>query len=430
MSDFQIKQEWIERSLGKFAPALDATLCDIEIYLDSKNITEFAENRYSSESAICVPAYDLAEWLAENWWPLIWEPRKTEDGQEDQDYVARHSLSSASRGFALPDLRITPNGEFVNLFASPHSVSFADVKFVNRASKLLPRGQVAFEFKNFLERTNARLLEKQITGTDFQEAWDSIVTTDPEEEEYCRYMGALGLSPYAENEMIDTALLDAAKHLDSHVLMDLCLASNESDFQRNVHVAKTAVASAEQNEVLDISPITAMPIPAEKLTTPAYRRGVQAARKIRSNLGIQDTDPRGGDKLFEIIHLQTTQSCLSNGCDENTVTGAAIRDGHRAQVALLQDNEKQRRFAAARSVYAMWTSKRQEKRLLTQAVTRAQQASRAFAAEMMAPIDLIRTRVRDRILYQSEIRNLSEELYIGADVIAKQAVNNGFSIRN
>lgn len=243
-------------------------------------------------------------------------------------------------------------------------------------------------------------------------------------------MGALGLSPYAESVAIDAILFDAADHLDNYLLMDLCLASDEFDFQRNVTVAKAAVASAEQSEVIDISPITAMPIPAEKLTTPAYRRGVQAARKIRSNLGIRDTDPRGGDKLFETIHLQTTQTGALNGGDENTVTGAAIRDGQSAQIALLQDNERQRRFAAARSVYAMWTSKRQEKRLLTQAVTRTQQASRAFAAEMMAPIDLIKTRIRNRILYQSEIRNLSEELYVGADVIAKQAVNNGYSIRN
>src|SRR5262245_53839972 len=39
----------------------------------------------------CNPVYFLAEWIAENWWPLLWEPRKSEEVPDDAAFLARHS---------------------------------------------------------------------------------------------------------------------------------------------------------------------------------------------------------------------------------------------------------------------------------------------------------------------------------------------------
>jgi hypothetical protein len=65
---------------------------------------------------------------------------------------------------------------------------------------------------------------------------------------------------------------------------------------------------------------------------------------------------------------------------------------------------------------------------LTSAVTRDQQASRAFAAELTAPFAFLRAKAKHSKLKQDQVIDLSAELDIGSDVVSKQALNNGLQV--
>jgi hypothetical protein len=54
-------------------------------------------------------------------------------------------------------------------------------------------------------------------------------------------------------------------------------------------------------------------------------------------------------------------------------------------------------------------------------VTRDQQANRAFAAELTAPVSFHRKHARRSKLTQDQVFDLAAELEIGADVVSKQA---------
>jgi len=170
-----------------------------------------------------------------------------------------------------------------------------------------------------------------------------------------------------------------------------------------------------------------LPVPVDNLADPAWQHGVNAAKRLRTKLGIGDTDPNGATCVFERLGLDTGQFGI-HFADGVSLTGAVSRFDGEAQVTLLQPAKPQRRFAAARAVFSAWTAETQEKRFLTSAVIRDQQASRAFAAELTAPLSLLRGRARRSKLSQDQVFDLAAELQIGADVISKQALNNGLQV--
>jgi hypothetical protein len=126
---------------------------------------------------------------------------------------------------------------------------------------------------------------------------------------------------------------------------------------------------------------------------------------------------------------QTGTALYNDDGSGATITGAMVKDGSVARIGLVQRRRTQRRFAAARGAYLAWsTPEKHDSRLITQAVTRDQQESRAFAAEMMAPIDFIVSRKSRFGFNPDAIDALAEELVIGADVIRHQVSNKGLSI--
>ncbi len=131
--------------------------------------------------------------------------------------------------------------------------------------------------------------------------------------------------------------------------------------------------------------------------------------------------------MFERLALDP-MSASSAASNDPSLTGAIARQGNEARFAFLQAVPVHRRFAAARGIFAAWTAAPAESRFLTSAVTRDQQANRAFAAELTAPIAFLRKNARRSKLKQDQVFDLAAELNIGADVVSKQALNNGLQV--
>ena len=111
------------------------------------------------------------------------------------------------------------------------------------------------------------------------------------------------------------------------------------------------------------------------------------------------------------------------------IVGVVMRDEQDLQIGLLQRLEVKRRFAAARAAYLGWVAQqRKQQRLMTMAVTRDQQASRAFAAELTAPLAYIRGNLRKGVMSAEKLFELAGTLNVGADVVRKQALNNGLQV--
>lgn len=410
---------------------LDRTLGRIVMTIGDKIITKHRYYDETESDYLEIPAYFLAEWIAENWWPLLWEPRKSEDVGDDPDFLDRHCILAAQHGFALPRLLIVPFGRNIRVSATARDVQIADVRFLKGGEGILSRQEVESDLKKFVTKVVLRLRDKQATKTALQDLWELIEGTAPEEALFCQLMGALGMSPYVSNPAIEDVLESAHAKLGERLLMDLCLACTPEDFSTEAEKAKETVAAIESVSNSTLAPLSAIPLPADSISLPAWRRGVNAAKRVRQKLNISDTDAHGADRLFELLRLNTGKAFNGINAHRETpiIVGLMERNDQDARIALLQENEQQRRFAAARGVYAAWSSEQQrESRLLTPAVTRGQQANRAFAAELMAPYAYIRSQAKSSKISQDRIVDLASNLNIGADVVRKNAQNNGLLV--
>jgi hypothetical protein len=432
MSTFVIRRSWLPR---KGSSEVEVTMCRLQFFLNDQNVSEYRGEHEDGEF-LEIPAYFIAEWIAENWWPLLWEPRKSEDAGDDADFLARHSLLTAQHGFALPKLLIVPAGKAVHITASARDVQFADIRFHKSASTWLLRNDVESQLRHFAQEVATRISGSSISNTDLQEAWSLIEHTTDDELPFCRFMGALGLSPYIPNGEVEEVLDRVLPVLGERLTMDLCLASVPQEIDTAAQAAELALAGARSAPESTLEPLAAIAVPSDNASVPAWRRGVEAAKRVRTRLGIKETDPNGASKFFEKLNIDpnattkdTVQPGNMVGAITGNVVGAVTRESQTLRVALLQQAFHQRRFAAARAAYTAWTSEHKESRLLTLAVTRTQQANRAFAAELTAPVAYLRAHAENSSkLSQDLVFELAANLHIGADVVQKQALNNGLQI--
>ncbi|CAN7371604.1 hypothetical protein LJR220_003311 [Bradyrhizobium sp. LjRoot220] len=424
MSEFEISADWIAQEGRNEA---DATLSEMLIVVDDRIVSEFADRKGAVSKKLQIPAYFLAEWMAENWWPLLWEPRKSEDEGDDSEFLSRHSFLTAQHGFALPKLSIVALGKSLDITASARDATLAGVRFKNRAQIACGRELVEGTIRGFVQSVVDRLEERRVRDTSLQDLWKLINETDEEEAQFCRFAGALGLSPYDIDDRIAGLLEQLLPQFGERLLMDLCLASPAAQFPVVAAIAEQAMEITRGAASSTLSPIESVLLPKENLSLPAWRRGIQAAELLRRRLGISDLDTKGASRIFDLFKIDTkVQTRTNHTYDEVVVTGAVVRNENEMKVGLLQEKETKRRFAGARAIFSAWSSEGlTETRLLTSAVTRDQQANRAFAAELTAPKALIRSRVKKGRLTMTEVFDLAADLQIGPDVILKQANNNG-----
>jgi BMFP domain-containing protein YqiC len=424
MTAFRLNRAWVAR---KGTSELDATFSDLSIMLDDKNVSEFSDEDGTVHERLEIPAYFLAEWMAENWWPLLWEPRKSEDAPEEPEFVARHSILAAQHGFALPRVQFVPTGRSIHVTAKPRSSLLADVRFRKGGAVSAPRDEIERELRKFVEATVQRLDHQNIAGTGLQEAWALVGETGEDEVQFCRFAGALGLAPNEVSDEIAARLEALLPVLGDRLLMDLCLVSRPENFAIMAQIAQRAHADLGAVPVADIAPLVGIPVPGDNFNVDAWHRGKRAAAQLRNKFGVSETDPRGAARIFERLAINPSGGIVAAN-NEWPVSGVISRAGTAVRLAFLQSIPVHRRFAAARGIFAAWTSDTSESRFLTSAVTRDQQANRAFAAELTAPIAFLRKNAKRSKLKQDQVFDLAAELEIGADVVSKQALNNGLQV--
>lgn len=428
MKPLDLQLSWSPRK-GTPEDALDATFANLRLLIGGENVTNYIDE--SDPRVECdhveQPMLDVAGWIADNWWSLLWEPEKSEETRASDDYRFRHHLTSAQHGFALPNVRIIPTGDDIRLIAQPRTAKYASARFTRKADLLASRREVEVALRAFMDE----VIGKLVAWSDHPvaDAWSLVTSTTPEAAQFCVLMGALGLSPYAEHRRIEAALEEASDKLSQTELLDLCLTSTAEDFIRSARVATLIHDAAMDNDPVDLRRIEAISPPADPGTAPAYLRGYDAARKLRAAFGIDDTDIYGATKVLDDMQIHWhARSAIDLKGFSSPITGAIRRCQDRGNVAFAMDAASSRRFAATRAAYMFWTGKPNDSRFITNAVTRDQQASRAFAAEMLVPRAFLRAQVHRSRMSWDQVNAIAERAIVSVDVVKHQAGNMGMTI--
>lgn len=426
----EITCNWLGRNPRPSADELEATLAAIRIRVGKENVTEHVplgdlpRHLVAEQVAekLHIPSYFLAEWIAENWWPMLFEPRKTEEAS-NLEYDGRHSVLVAQHGFPLPSLRIEPAGETVQISCSARDAILANIRFRNSASSIISRKTVEAVLSSFVQGCDDRLIACNIRGTPMQTAWQSVKETSREQRMFCELAGASGVNPYSASDVASAAIEYIYGLLGYEASLDLCMAASISDLSEHRMLLEAVATKLNELHSITLEPIVKVRVAQDGLTVPAWRRGKEAAIRVRTNLGISTNDQYGADKLLRELNIQPERAIYQN-VESIAFSGAIDRVANDASIVLLQAQEESRRFAACRAIFLAMNSGEQSRRIITDAVTRDQQASRAFAAEILVPSEFLKARATGGRLSVASTYEIAKERRAGIEAIQRQAENN------
>lgn len=434
--DFRLDIGWPPTPTGGGIPLLDASVGRLTISIQDTPVTAYQSDKGDIGTELTLPLYNLAEWITSNWWPLLYEPRKLNserraefDGDEDQGFRYRHWLPSAREGFALPDLWFLPTGDEIDLIAKSRYLRYARLTFLNNASASVPMRGVGNVLYGFVDDVLEKLSEQGFADTTAHQNWESIRNTPEEEEPYCRLIGSLGLSPYEKHEEVDRILDLLTDRTPPAALTDLCQVSDDSSLSFLAQVAEQVYTQLPKTREINIDPLAHVELPPMSGIAP-WQSGKQAAKRARASLGIAAQDAQGGIAFFDKLGVDPSKIDVTGleGATAARLSGGMQREDRIMHMALGEPQLARRRFAAARAIFLGWVCGSHSSRLITGARTRDQQMSRAFAAELLAPIDYIRRHAGGPAISMYRIEEIAAELGVSPAVVRWQARDNNINV--
>jgi len=197
--------DWLDDGVSA-SVELRVTDCFLEILVGERRVSRFVDDRTNrAHDRVVMPAYPPAEGLARNWWSLV-------AGRTQIFHLRRFR-----DGFALPDVRIRPDGRYMNISAEPFEYNNPPVSFTVRTRERITISEFERDTGAFIEATLARLSEESIPNTWLQERWENICESqeNAEERAFCEAAGALGIDPYTcpdeEAELVEMSSEPLAK---------------------------------------------------------------------------------------------------------------------------------------------------------------------------------------------------------------------------
>ena len=367
-----------------------------------------------------LPAIVLSEGLVRYWWPLLYEPQRTPERQprRDEKFEARHRLDSFTPGYVFPSIGVWSGGETIVIGLFRPDMRFQKQRFVlpEHEPWSFARGEVEEPLGKLIEATLQRVGRHNGRAALLRDDWDRIVASlhDPEEKEWCTNAGRLGLDPY-DPELIDLGRV--SEGISQALFSDICEASEPENLVRTCDWVRTMLAKVRTVKPFSIRDFGGAPY--RDLTRPGYKNGQEAVQHLRNRLDLP-LDPRAAlEKLFD-----GADSSRAYEANAASIEGLARRQGSEIRISVPAHSVRQQRFRMCRATYLAWRAGSDSEVAATPAETWRQQASRAFAAELLAPAELLKQRFGRSGLNARVIERLADEWQCPPRTIVHQAENN------
>jgi hypothetical protein len=422
VNELRVDFEW--RSFkGRDEPAINATFADLKISVGEEVVTRVLDRTSKTiRERIITPLYPLAEWLAAHWWPLFNEYDVPGRGVSPRQFQSRHAIRCATEGFPLPNLRVLPLGEMVHLEWRPYRSLFGTVEFLGRGGAKLPLDSVRQVFSDLIEAVLSRLDNQGIVATWLHEEWRAIQETTPDELEFCKATASLGLDPYEVDSDAAEKLIRLWESLPGPLRQDAFLAAPPERLEPTVEWLKSGLRSIREaaSNGRAWKPLQGL-LNYPPRTTEPWRAGYRLAREVRTRLHLGDVVPFEFDQLasdtIPILHAE-----LPPGRSIDGLFGLANSASPCCYAA--KSLETSQRFLLARGLIDFFTGRLDDAVLLSSAETQQQQLGRAFAAELLAPAQLIRNRLSGDVVTADEIDDLAADFNVSPHVIEHQVENH------
>lgn len=438
MIDFRV--EW-QQAPGVRDRVLAHTWCRLTIEADGQVVTRAIDNRAGSvRDGVYGSAFPLCCWIVENWWFLQHEayrfrrPSGSRDlarNRHDRAWVRRHSLLAAREGGALPDLTLFRDGDAIVARWQPdgRDATHPFLRFASEGQTRMAVEAATNGLASFVDCVLQRVDDLEAPEIEaFRRAWAAISEATPDERELCGWSARLGLDPYDPDELTDQheeSIRASVSAMEAELREDLLDASTADGLPADVDWIAAA------HDIATSAGTRAASKPKQPLMSAireftAYETGYECARALRQDLPTPNGDPvtdvreamqQVGWAQSPLLTTPSKPASLIDAVVDRSPSGAAV------VVAPADCGFRQERFRLARALFLQHFAAAPGRRLVTAAHTWDQQASRAFAAEFLAPAAALARHVGVRVSLR-DIDELAEEYQVSPLVIEHQIENH------
>lgn len=446
MIDFHV--DW-QDAPGVRDPVLARTWCALTIRINGEPVTRVSDRRTKGwRNSVYGSAFPLCSWIVDNLWFLLYEPyrwaipygsRDLARNDADRPWVHRHSLLAAREGGALPDLTLFRDGDTVlaRWLKDGGDASHPFLRFVQEGQTHLSPEAVRASIGQFVETVFERISElRQAEVVQLREHWTDLHRLSPVETNLCAWSARLGVNAHYDDELPDTEaerLRCAIEGLDARVADDLLDAAGIGTIARDVEWIDDAHRKARTvyRSSFDNGRRRGAWLDSHSGTTggTAYAVGYRKARALReyAHLGTNVLPDMAG--FMGLLGWADEPMVATDTAPSSNLH--AVVDYGRGEVPVVAahapSGQTSERFLLARSLFLQSCSPEPERRLVTASHTWDQRASRAFAAELLAPSDALGRRISGHAVSAREVAQYADEFVVDPVLIERQLENHGLA---
>ena len=439
MIDFDIV--WQDAS-GVRDAVLARTWCCLTIRVNGQFVTRVMDRRTNGwRNGIFGSAFPLCCWVVDNLWFLLYEPYRwpVRYGSRDlardaaaRDWAQRHSLLAAREGGALPDLTLYGDGDAVvaHWLRDGGDTSHPFLRFVKEGAASLEPTAVREGLGRFVERVLERTADMhQPAVVQLRDDWNELGQLTQEERDLCAWSARLGVNAHYEDELsepLEDLLRAEVPGMGMDLAKDLLDAATIDGVAQDVEWIAEAHSIAQRARCGGANAMLSGPWLVTMEQT-AHQTGYVHAEILRGRTGIPCApmaDLPGfmcrmgwADSPIVAMNLSPGSPLLDAVVDYGQ-DGTPVVASHRSGPGSYE------RLLLARSLFMKNRSATGQRRLVTESHTWDQRASRAFAAEFLAPARALSGRIGSSFVSGGEVEALAEEFDVDSRVIRRQIANH------
>ena len=399
-----------------------ATVADVKLWVGGQLATRHRFDGRRGEETVDVltlPLWGLVNGLVRDWWSIF--------GGRDREFL----LKTYREGALVPDLRFQFDGMSFKTWADECRYQNPAVAFDGCPPEVLSRSEAETRLQAFVGAVVARLADKGHEKADAAVRWRQVTESrqDPEESAFCEAAGALGLDPYRIDDKSTDAILEAATIFSGEPLLEFLAGFRKNNEQSPGHCIEwlrqaenRAPAASLLGDLAEIGASAAAEAPA-RVNEPPWALGYRRARSVRKILHRHPGSPFGSSSAVA-ARLGASRSFEP----APTIEGLrAVRyddqDGihvHLSESSSTKHADASQKFSLARAIGDAVCYPEPSVAPVNELKEAVRQASgRAFAAELLAPIDEVAAMRADG---KSDI-DIAGAFGVSAKVIAHQIEN-------
>lgn len=445
MIDFDI--DWKEAP-GVRDPVLARTWCALTIRVGDQVVTRVSDRRTRGwRNAVYGSVFPMCAWVVDNFWFLLYEPyrwaapygsRDLARNAADRPWVHRHSLLAAREGGALPDFTLCRDGAAVlaRWLRDGGDASHPFLRFVQEGLMRLEPEDARRGLARLVDAVLARVADmREPEVAQLRDDWRDLQRLPPDEESLCIWSARLGINAHYEDELSDAdarRLRSVIDLLEPPLTEDLFETAAIETINQDVEwigEAHRLARRARRRAAPRLDPLSAADVTLRNGQPPAYAAGYASARAVRQRAGVvHDALP---DLAAFARRFGWADTPVVATVKEPASALRAVVDYGTEDVAFIATppggTPSSDRFLLARSLFLQACSEPRTRRLVTASHTWGQRASRAFAAELLAPAEALRHRIHDHELSGREVGQLASEFEVDRELIERQVENHALA---